>query len=311
MNDITLTQEDFAIALEKPEKNWRGTFLKNEMLANYTSWRVGGPADCLYIPADLDDLAAFLKHVPSHAPLTWLGLGSNTLVRDGGVEGIVIITQGALNKISHTNPLEVRAEAGVSAAQLARYTARLGATGLEFMAGIPGTVGGALAMNAGCFGGETWTYVQAVETIDRFGEIKVRPLSDFQVGYRHVVKPADEWFIAGHFKLTNGDKEKSLNDIRLFLEKRNNSQPTGTANCGSVFRNPPNNHAGRLIEECGLKGKAIGGAHVSQKHANFILNENNASSADIENLIAEVGATVEKRTGVKLMTEVCVIGRKK
>lgn len=310
MNDFTLTQ-DFAVELDKQEKTWRGTLLKNEMLANYTSWRVGGPADCLYIPADLDDLAQFLKHIPAALPITWLGLGSNTLVRDGGVEGVVIITQGALNKISHTNPLEVRAEAGVSAGQLARYTARLGATGLEFMAGIPGTVGGALAMNAGCFGGETWTCVQAVETINRVGEIKIRPLSDFQVNYRHVARPADEWFIAGHFRLAVGDKTKSLNDIKVFLEKRNHSQPTGTANCGSVFRNPPGNHAGRLIEECGLKGKTIGGAHVSEKHANFILNENNATSADIENLIAEVRHTVAQKKGVDLMAEVHVLGRKK
>ncbi len=287
----------------------RGKLLKRESLANYTSWRIGGPADYIYIPADLDDLSSFLKTVPAETPITWLGLGSNTLVRDGGVEGVVIITQGALNQLTQTNRQELRVEAGVASAQLARHSARLGISGLEFLAGIPGTVGGALAMNAGCFGGETWRFVRMVETINRYGEIKIRPLTDFKVSYRSVERPADEWFVAGHFSLLPGDKEKSLNDIRTLLEKRNHSQPTGTANCGSVFRNPPNEYAGRLIESCGLKGKAIGGARVSEKHANFILNDQGASAADIEHLIAEVSQIVEKETGVQLKREVCIIGR--
>lgn len=288
----------------------RGQLLKDEPLSKYTSWRTGGPADYVYIPADLDDLSDFLKRMSTKMPITWLGLGSNTLVRDGGLEGVVIVTQGALNSLDKVSDLEVRAEAGVSAAQLARHTARMGATGLEFMAGIPGTVGGALAMNAGCFGGETWKFVKAVETIDRFGDIKLRPASDFEVAYRHVKRPNDEWFVAGHFSLTAGDKEISLQSIRELLERRNTSQPTGTANCGSVFRNPPNNYAGRLIEECGLKGKGIGGASVSEKHANFIVNQEQAKAADIESLIAEVGDIVAEKTGVRLIPEVCIIGRK-
>ncbi len=287
----------------------RGQVLYNESLAKYTSWRTGGPADCVFIPSDLDDLSQFLQQMPVTTPITWLGLGSNTLVRDGGVEGVVIITQGALNKLIQLNPQEIRAEAGVSAAQLARVTARLGTAGLEFMAGIPGTVGGALAMNAGCFGGETWRYVRMVETINRQGEIKLRSITDFKIGYRHVVKPDGEWFVAGHFLLQPGDKAKSLNDIRVLLEKRNTTQPTGTANCGSVFRNPPGNFAGRLIEQCGLKGKFVGGACVSEKHANFIINASNASSTDIEILIEQVGAIVEEKTGVRLIPEVCIIGR--
>jgi UDP-N-acetylmuramate dehydrogenase len=293
----------------KIESTFRGQLLKNEPLAKYTSWRTGGPADYLYVPADLDDLSDFLRALPKTIPLTWLGLGSNTLVRDGGLEGVVVITQGALNKLTQLKPQEIRAEAGVSSAQLARHAARLGAAGLEFMAGIPGTVGGALAMNAGCFGGETWRYVMSVETINRSGEIKIRPLSDFEVGYRHVVRPEDEWFVAGHFALTPGDKEKSLNDIRALLERRNNTQPTGAANCGSVFRNPTGNYAGRLIEECGIKGKSLGGARVSEKHANFILNESSATSADIESLITEIEGIVHQKTGVKLIREVCIIGR--
>jgi UDP-N-acetylmuramate dehydrogenase len=291
-------------------KEIRGHLRRNEPLSSYTSWRTGGPADYLYIPADLNDLSMFLKHLPQALPVTWLGLGSNTLVRDGGLEGVVIITQGGLTSMAQLEADRIRAESGVSAAQLARFSARLGAAGLEFMAGIPGTVGGALAMNAGCFGGETWRFVKAVETINRAGEVKVRPAEDFQIGYRHVVKPVvDEWFVAGHFALQPGNKENSLNQIRELLEKRNSSQPTGTANCGSVFRNPPGNFAGKLIEECGLKGKAIGGAHVSPKHANFIINENGATSADIEKLIADVRSIVEEKTGIQLIPEVCIIGR--
>jgi len=286
----------------------RGQLLPNELLAHYTSWRSGGPADYLYLPADIEDLSHFLKHLPEHIPVTWLGLGSNTLIRDKGIEGVVIVTQKGLNKLSSPLSEEVRVEAGVSSAQLARHTARLGAVGLEFLAGIPGTVGGALAMNAGCFGGETWRFVKAVETITRQGEIKLRPAADFKVSYRHVDRPVDEWFVAGHFMLQPGEKEKALNEIRMLLEKRNNSQPTGTANCGSVFRNPQGDYAGRLIEQCGLKGKAIGGAHVSHKHANFIINES-ATSADIENLIATVRAIVHQETGIQLIPEVCIVGR--
>lgn len=295
--------------LIKDQSELRGKLLQNELLANYTSWRTGGPADYVFLPADLDDLSLFLREIPESVPVTFLGLGSNTLVRDGGVEGVVIITQGAISKMDHADSQQVRAEAGVASAQLARFTARMGLTGLEFMAGIPGTVGGALAMNAGCFGGEVWTHVQKVETINRLGEVRLRTLQDFEIGYRSVIRPADEWFVAGHFLLQSGDKEKSLNDIRTLLERRNNTQPTGTANCGSVFRNPPGNHAGRLIEECGMKGFQLGGARVSEKHANFIINEQAATSADIENLIARVGAKVEEITGIRLIPEVCMIGR--
>lgn len=288
---------------------YRGQLLQNEPLAHYTSWRTGGPADYLYIPSDLDDLASFLRCLPNSVPLTWLGLGSNTLVRDGGVDGVVIITQGALVKLTALDEQYVRAEAGISSAQLARFAARLGAIGLEFMAGIPGTVGGALAMNAGCYGGETWQYVHRVETINRQGEIKQRPISDFTVSYRHVIRPGDEWFVAGTFSLSSGDKVKSLANIRTLLEQRNQSQPTGTANCGSVFRNPPDNYAGRLIEQCGLKGLQMGGASVSSKHANFIINDHQATAADIEGLIKKIADTVESQSGVRLIPEVCIIGK--
>ncbi len=190
-----------------------------------------------------------------------------------------------LNQLSALETGLVRAEAGVSCAQFARYTARLGLTGAEFMAGIPGTVGGALAMNAGCYGGETWQCVAAVETLNKKGEIKTRLPVDFEIAYRHVKRSENEWFVAGHFALQSGDKAKALAEIKSLLEKRNASQPTGLPNCGSVFRNPPGNYAARLIEQCGLKAKVIGDAIVSAKHANFIINQGRASAADIEKLI--------------------------
>lgn len=288
----------------------RGKLQENQQLSEYTSWRIGGVADYVYIPADLADLSLFLSHLNKHIPITWLGLGSNTLVRDGGVEGVVIVTQGGLSQLAAEGSSYVRAEAGVAAAQLARYTARLGLAGLEFMAGIPGTVGGALAMNAGCFGGETWRFVKQVETINRAGEIKIRPMSDFKIDYRHVERPDEEWFVAGHFELALGDKEISLQAIRELLDRRSSTQPTGTANCGSVFRNPPGTFAGKLIESCGLKGKSLGGASVSEKHANFIINGSDATAFDIENLIAQVRQEVQEKTGIALTPEVCIIGRK-
>lgn len=286
----------------------RGRLLPNEALAAYTSWRVGGPADYVYFPADIPDLSLFLKLLPSDVPLNWLGLGSNTLVRDGGLEGVVIITQGALSQLTQEGET-IRAEAGVSCAQLARFTARLAFQGLEFMAGIPGTVGGALAMNAGCYGGETWQYVTQVETINRLGEVKIRPAADFEASYRHVKRPAEEWFVAGYFQAQAGGKTEALEKIRQLLEKRNAAQPTGLPNCGSVFRNPPANYAARLIELCGLKGYKKGGAVVSEKHANFIINESNAKAADIEALVNEVKAIVEDRQGIRLIPEVCMIGK--
>src|SRR3990167_1451034 len=203
----------------------RGKLLKNEPLLHYTSWRTGGLADYLYIPADLDDLSFFLRHLKPSVPLTWLGLGSNTLVRDKGVEGVVVVTQGALNQLQ-ADDQQIRAEAGLASAQLARFSARQGLKGLEFMAGIPGTVGGALAMNAGCFGGETWAFVKAVETINRHGVVVKRLLPEFEVRYRHVKRPDEEWFVAGYFSLAPGDKKQSLEAIRHLLERRSDTQPT-------------------------------------------------------------------------------------
>lgn len=286
----------------------RGQLLRNEPMNRHTSWRVGGPADSLYIPADLDDLAAFLKQLPANEPLAWVGLGSNLLVRDGGVRGTVVMTSGALNGLSLLADSMVRAEAGVASAKVARFSTDHGLAGAEFLAGIPGTIGGALAMNAGAFGGETWNIVHAVETLDRHGELRVRLASDYEVGYRHVAGPAGEWFVAAHFRLLRDEHSQGKALIKSLLARRAATQPTQLPNAGSVFKNPPGDHAARLIEAAGLKGAREGGASVSDMHANFIVNQNGATAADIERLIARVQTEIQKKFGVRLEPEVRVMG---
>ncbi len=286
----------------------RGSLKNNEPMARHTSWRVGGPADCYYEPADVDDLADFIGQLPVDEPLMWVGLGSNLLVRDGGIRGTIIVTTGLLNEMTVIDSKTVRVEAGVSCAKVARFCARQQWIGAEFLAGIPGTMGGALAMNAGAFGGETWEHVTMVETIDNRGHRHLRQLKDYQVAYRSVTGPENEWFVAAHLELEMGDAEAASRRIKELLEKRNVSQPIGQASCGSVFRNPEGDYAARLIEACGLKGHSIGGACVSEKHANFIINTGTASAADIEAMIEYVADEVCKQHGIQLVREVHIVG---
>lgn len=288
--------------------NLRGQLLADEPMARHTSWRVGGPAARMYLPADIDDLAAFLKTLSADEPLVWVGLGSNLLVRDGGLRATVIMTSGRLNGVAQVGADVIRAEAGVASAKVARFSVDKGLTGAEFLAGIPGTVGGALAMNAGAFGSETWRIVQAVETVDHRGERRTRTPADYQVSYRSVAGPANEWFVAAHFKLAHGDRQHARSLIKTLLAKRGATQPTQLPNAGSVFKNPPNDHAARLIEASGLKGLRIGGACVSELHANFIINTGEASARDIEQLIRLVQQRVEEAHGVALETEVRIVG---
>lgn len=287
-----------------------GLLLPKEKLSSYTTWRIGGSAGQLYKPAGIEDLASFLKRHSQSEPITWLGLGSNSLIRDGGVRGTVILTQGALNGLELVGDNLVRTEAGVSCAQMARFTARQNLFGGEFWAGIPGTMGGALRMNAGCFHGETWNSVVEVETMTKSGEVRTRSPKEFEIAYRSVKGLEDnEWFIAATCKLESGQKEASLTKIKTLLERRAQTQPTSDYNCGSVFRNPPGDHAARLIEFCGLKGFMMGGAMVSTKHANFIINhEGKASAKDIETLIGHVHQTVLDKTGINLIREVHILG---
>jgi len=280
----------------------------NEPMSRHTSWRVGGVADIYFVPDGAADLARFMQNLPGDMPITMTGLGSNLLVRDGGLRGAVVCTHKGLSAIEQTDDIRVRAEAGVPGAKVARHTLKQGLRGAEFLAGIPGTVGGALAMNAGAFGGETWSIVESVETVNRGGEINKRVPEDFDIAYRHVRGAEDEWFIAATFVLAAGDVEAGRGEIRDLLAKRGTSQPIQSANAGSVFRNPEGDFAARLIEDCGLKGHRIGGAEVSERHANFILNVDSASAADIENLIALVISTVSERHVITLEPEVRIVG---
>jgi UDP-N-acetylmuramate dehydrogenase len=289
-------------------QRWRGELRYDEPMARHTSWRAGGAARRFYKPADLADLCAFLQDLDPDEPLLWVGLGSNLLVRDGGFPGTVIHTFGALVAFDWLDDETLRVEAGVSCARVARETTRRGLTGVEFLAGIPGTMGGALAMNAGAFGGETWSRVVAVETIDRYGHLQQRAATEFNVGYRSVSGVPGEWFVAAHLRLDPGDAEAAQRRIRDLLDRRGATQPTKQYSCGSVFRNPPGDFAARLIELAGLKGTWLGGAQVSEKHANFIVNAGNASAADIEALLLQVQAEVMRVHGVRLETEVRIVG---
>ncbi len=286
----------------------KGTLLLNEPLARYTSWRVGGNADQLYIPSGLEDLRTFIKSLDATQPIHFIGLGSNLLVRDGGVRGTVVLMHNVLTELKMDGEL-VYVEAGVTCAKLAKFCAKESKQGAEFFAGIPGTLGGALAMNAGCYGTETWNVVKRVITIDRQGTLHTRNASEFIASYRHIDMPvADEWFVAAWLELPAGDAHESARKIKELLAKRLASQPLNQPSAGSTFRNPPGDFAARLIEASGLKGYIIGGAQVSEKHANFIVNVGGATALDIELLIKHMRETVLEKQGVALQQEVKVIG---
>ena len=288
----------------------RGEARSAEPMARHVTWRTGGIADRCYVPSDLDDLAAFLRQLPPSEPLLFVGLGSNLLVRDGGFRGTVILMHSAARRPALDGGL-IHAEAGVASPKVARFAALHDLAGAEFLAGIPGCVGGALAMNAGCYGGETWNIVERVLTLDRRGVQRVRARDEFAIGYRHcnLMAPGEEWFAAAWFRLPKGNGAASRERIRSFLARRVATQPLQLPNAGSVFRNPAGDHAARLIEACGLKGLERGGARVSEKHANFIVNPKGvARASDIEWLIEAVRTTVRDRAGVDLQPEVRIVG---
>lgn len=295
----------------KTKSTLKGQLFFNEPLDGYTTWRVGGKASCFYKPAGVADLAAFLKHRTTPEPLFWLGLGSNSLIRDAGFNGTVILTQGCLNEISIIGDTLIRVEAGVSCAKVARFSARNHLAGGEFLAGIPGTMGGALRMNAGCFDGETWQLVESVETMTQQGEIRRRTPQEFDVAYRHVSGLQNEWFTSATLRFVPGDKDRSMQRIKSLLAARAATQPSNEHTCGSVFRNPEGLYAARLIEECGLKGMRIGGAVISEKHANFIVNDTSGTKAsDIEALILHIQTTVRDKKAITLLPEVHIWGDK-
>ncbi|MEN9902380.1 MAG: UDP-N-acetylenolpyruvoylglucosamine reductase [Pseudomonadota bacterium] len=298
----------------------RGQWAEHVSMAKHVSWRAGGVARRTYVPADLDDLAVMLSGLSATEPVLCVGLGSNLLVRDGGYNGTVVFLHAALNTLrvdqeqeqaSMASPL-IYAEAGVASPKVARFAANLGCDA-AFLAGIPGTIGGALAMNAGCYGAETWSFVEKVCTIDRAGVRHERQPQAYDIGYRHVAAldsgAAEEVFAGAWFRFPAMPSTAARDSIKTLLEKRVASQPLRWPNAGSVFRNPPGDFAARLIETTGLKGLRIGGAEVSQQHANFIVNATGSATAgDIETLIATVQARVAAATGVQLIREVRIVG---
>lgn len=285
-----------------------GELRHDEPMRLHTSWRVGGPAETFFKPSGLDDLSEFLRQLDADVPVFWFGLGSNLLVRDGGIPGVVIASAGIFKDLEKIADHVVRVGASVPCTQLARQCIRWGYGPSEFFAGIPGTVGGALAMNAGAHDEETWKRVRSVRTIDRRGVVHERDPDDYQIAYRSVTGPKDEWFVEASLEF-DPQLTASMDTLKKMLDRRKATQPLGLPSCGSVFRNPPGDHAARLIEAAGLKGYTVGGAEVSEKHANFIINRNQASAADVEALIEHVQNTVAEMHGIKLIHEVRIVGR--
>jgi UDP-N-acetylmuramate dehydrogenase len=281
---------------------------RNEPMSRHTSWHVGGPADVYFSPRDRADLLVFLATLPEGTPLFWLGLGSNLLVRDGGIRGVVIDTQSGLTRLERVNDTTLTCEAGVPCARLARQCIKWGLAPAEFLAGIPGTLGGALTMNAGAFGGETWPRVRSVDVCDARGNERRRAASDYRYGYRHIVPPAPgEFFLAAslEFEYRPGITEDGMREL---LARRKETQPIGEWSCGSTFTNPPGDHAARLIEAAGLKGTRIGDIMVSPKHANFLVNVEAAKAADVERLVQLIQQEVQKQFGISLTPEFRTVG---
>ena len=289
-------------------QNFLDRVRRDEPMSRHTSWHAGGAAEIYFTPRDRADLRAFLGTVPEGTPIHFVGLGSNLLVRDGGIRGVVVATQEALLRLERVDATTVYSEAGVACARIARQCIQWQMGGAEFFAGIPGTLGGALAMNAGAFGGETWNCVVSVETLDRHGEQHTRVPGEYSVSYRHVsASHPEEWFAAAHMSFTHapGIDDSAVRDL---LARRRQSQPIGEWSCGSVFKNPPGDHAARLIDAAGLKGTRVGDASVSLKHANFIINHGAATAADLEQLVLQVQSRVKAAHGIALQPEVRIVG---
>ena len=290
--------------------DFNGRVRYDEPMSAHTSWHAGGPADVFFSPRDAEDLAAFLRVLPADVKLHWVGLGSNLLVREGGIRGVVIATPGAFTRIERRSQTRIYCEASVPCARIARLCVNWGLGQGEFFSGIPGTLGGALAMNAGAFGDETWRHVISIETIDRRCQRRVRQAREFGIGYRHIDWPpdaAEEWFLSAELQFEPRASHQS-HSVQSLMQRRRETQPVGAWSCGSVFKNPPGDHAARLIEAAGLKGCRIGDAEVSDKHANFIVNLGKARASELEQLIRQVQATVQRVHGITLETEVRIIG---
>ena len=286
----------------------RGRLAANQPLADITWLRVGGPAQVLFTPADAADLAYFLAHIAADLPVTVIGLGSNLLVRDGGMPGVVIRLGRGFAQIAAEAGHRIRAGAAVPDAKLARAAAEAGIAGLAFYRGIPGAIGGALRMNAGAHGRETRDVLVEARAVDRTGAIHVLPLSDMKLSYRHSGVPAEWIFIEALFQGSAGDPAAILAEMDEVANYREANQPIRERTGGSTFKNPPGSSAWKLIDAAGCRGLRVGGAKVSEMHCNFLINDRNASAEDIERLGETVRARVKSHSGTTLDWEIIRIG---
>ena len=287
----------------------QGRLRKNVSLKEFNTWKVGGNAEFLFEPYNLEDLVIFLDLV-TNEKITFLGNGSNVLIRDNGIEGFVVYLKNSLNNFYLDDNGKFTFEAGLSCMKIAQISARENYTGLEFLCGIPGTLGGALRMNAGCNGGNIWSNVASVVLINKKGNLITKSRNDFNVSYRNVELDENNFFVSASFDLKENKLKNSLDIIKGLLKNRRISQPTGQPSCGSVFKNPNSDSAGRILDSLGLKGYRIGGAYISEKHANFIITEKSAKSNDIEELISFIQNKVLEKKKILLETEVKFVGRK-
>jgi UDP-N-acetylmuramate dehydrogenase len=286
----------------------RGRLLANAVLADITWFRVGGPAQVLFTPADADDLAYFLANLPAETPTFVIGLGSNLLVRDGGVAGVVIRLGRGFSKITAEPGHRLRAGAAVPDVKLARAAADAGISGLSFYRGVPGSIGGALRMNAGAHGRETRDVLVEAQAVDRRGQIRVLSLDEMHLTYRHCGLPGDWIFTEALFQGSPGDPAEIARAMAEVAEYREANQPIKERTGGSTFKNPPGNSAWKLIDKAGCRGLRVGGAKVSEMHCNFLINDRNASAADVERLGETVRARVKAATGVVLDWEIIRLG---
>ncbi len=280
---------------------------ENEPLCNRTSFKIGGPADLLIECRDIEKLPILLAEIKANEiPLTVIGNGSNLLVSDNGIKGIVlVIVDDSVTVLGDT----IKASAGAKLSKLCNVALENGLSGLEFGFGIPGTVGGAVYMNAGAYGGEIKQVITSVTSITRSGEIVTRSVDELELGYRtSIFKSNFEVILSTEFKLMSAEKETIKEKMYDFLSRRKDKQPLEFPSAGSTFKRPEGYFAGALIEQCGLKGFSIGGAEVSTKHAGFVINRGNATCEDVKELIKHIQETVFNETGVKLETEVIYLG---
>ncbi len=287
----------------------RGKLLRDEPLAPFTWLRVGGPAELLFLPADPDDLAALLKALPPEVPVTVIGVGSNLIVRDGGVEGVVVRLAGRAFAEVRTDGVRLTAGAAALDAAVARAAAKAGIAGLEFYAGVPGTIGGAVTMNAGCYGSETKDVLVSAVGLDRGGQERRLELADFGYTYRHSQAPADIIWLEATYQGRPDDPAAIEARMAEITARREASQPIREKTGGSTFKNPPADSSWRLVDAAGWRGKLVGGAKFSEQHANFLINAGEASAADLEGLGEAVRADVKARFGVQLDWEIKRIGR--